>query len=161
MAKNVKSKKRTVQKTVARGYRIAILAFATLAAPIGTTEFFKASGPWIAANGNINAPIVGTNNGTINNSVADTKKSCPTAAFHIVGGGGMTFRNVGTFGILTVVSIWKIPAATSLKISWHAVDRPPLPRTVGPASSCAQLHNSLGGGNDPQGEMEGGANTTA
>ena len=98
MAKNVKSKKRPVQKTVARGYRIAILAFATLAAPIGTTEFFKASGPWIAANGNINAPIVGTNNGTINNSVADTKKSCPTAAFHIVGGGGMTFRNVGTFG---------------------------------------------------------------
>ena len=96
---NVKSKKRPVQKTVARGYRIAILAFATLAAPIGTTEFFKASGPWIAANGNINAPIVGTNNGTINNSWWDRKKSVQssTAAFHR-GGGGMTFRNVGTFG---------------------------------------------------------------
>ena len=53
-----------------------------------------------------------------------------------------------------MVSIWKIPAATSLKISWHAVDRPPLPRTVGPASSCAQLHNSLGDGNAPQGGME-------
>jgi hypothetical protein len=38
---------------------------------------------------------------------------------------------------------------------------PPLPTTFGPsrrrttpASSCAQLHNSLGGGNDPQGWME-------
>ena len=28
------------------------------------------------------------------------------------------------------------------------------PAPVGPASSCAQLHNSLGGGNDPQGGVE-------